>query len=65
MSEQDLKTIVAVAAKLGIDRWRLAYLIERGAVPEASVKAPGRRLLTHGDIEAIENAFVRFQTQQQ
>ncbi len=65
MSEQDLKTIGAVAAKLGIDRWRLAYLIERGTVPEASAKVPGRRLFTPGDVEAIEDALVRFQAQQQ
>ena len=57
MIEQDFKTIGAVAAKLGIDRWRLAYLIERGTVPEASVKIPGRRLFTPSDIEAIEDAI--------
>lgn len=57
MSKQDFKTIGAVAAELGIDRWRLAYLIERGAVPEASVKIPGRRLFTPSDIEAIEDAI--------
>jgi len=57
MSEQDFKTIGAVAEQLGIDRWRLAYLIERSTVPEASVKIPGRRLFTPSDIEAIKDAL--------
>jgi len=65
VSEQNLKTMRTVNATLGIDRWRLVYLIERSTVPETSVKVPGRRLFTPGVIEAIENAFVRFQAQQQ
>ena len=65
MSEQDLKTIGAVAAEVGLDRWRLAYLIERGTVPEASVKVPGRRLFTPGDIKAIEDALASLRAQEQ
>jgi hypothetical protein len=34
-------------------------------VPEASVKMLGQRLFTPGDIEVIEDAFIRPQTQQQ
>ncbi len=58
------KTIGAVAAELGVDRWRLAYLIERGKAPDASVKVPGRRLFTPGDVAAIKAALAMIQDKQ-
>ena len=61
----ELKTIGVVAAELGLDRWRLAYLIERGTVPEASVKVPGRRLFTPSDVEAIQDALACLQAKEQ
>jgi len=54
---EKMKTIGEVASEVGIDRWRLAYLIERGQVPGASAKVPGRKLFTEGDIRAIKEAL--------
>jgi DNA-binding transcriptional MerR regulator len=47
------------AARLGLPRWRLAYLIERGAVPGPSVQVPGRRLFSQSDLQAIRQALRR------
>ena len=55
--EAELKTIGPVASMLGIDRWKLAYLIERGEVPDASVKVPGRRLFTQQDVRLLRRAL--------
>ena len=46
-----------VAEELGISRWQLAYLIERGVVPDASFRVPGRRLFTNEDVERIRRAL--------
>jgi hypothetical protein len=46
-----------VAAELGIPRWRLAYLIERGDVPGPSLQVPGRRLFTDQDVASIRRAL--------
>jgi hypothetical protein len=51
------RTIGNVATALGIPRWQLAYLIERGAVPGASFQVPGRRLFTDGDVDRIRLAL--------
>ena len=51
-------TIGSVAELLGIPRWKLAYLIERGTVPGASLHVPGRRLFTDADVEAIRRALL-------
>ena len=52
-------TIGAVATLLGIPRWRLAYLIERGAVGGPSLQVPGRRLFSTGDVEKIQQALAK------
>jgi hypothetical protein len=46
-----------VAARVGLPRWRLLYLIERGAVPGPSVQVPGRRLYTATDVDHIAEAL--------
>jgi hypothetical protein len=46
-----------VAARLGVPRWRLLYLIEKGVVPGPSVQVPGRRLFTPADVERIAQVF--------
>jgi DNA-binding transcriptional MerR regulator len=51
------RTIGAVADELRIPRWRLAYFIERGEVPDATVHVPGRRLFTAEDVERIRRAL--------
>jgi len=53
------RTIGAVADDLKIARWRLAYLIERGEVPDATVHVPGRRLFTAEDVERIRRALAK------
>lgn len=53
------RTIGAVAAEVGLPRWQLAYLIERGDVPDASCQVPGRRLFTGEDVEAIRRALAK------
>jgi len=59
MTETEYRTIGAVAAELGVPRWRLAYLIERGDVPGPSLHVPGRRLFTEADVEKIRLALVK------
>jgi hypothetical protein len=59
MSEPDYRTIGPVAAGLGMPRWQLAYLIERGEVPGPSLVVPGRRLFTDADVENIRLALTR------
>jgi DNA-binding transcriptional MerR regulator len=59
MTGTEYRTIGAVAAELGMPRWRLAYLIERGDVPGPSVQVPGRRLFTESDVEQIRRAFAK------
>lgn len=44
------RTIGKVAAELAVPRWWLAYLIERGDVPDPSLEVPGRRLFTNDDV---------------
>jgi DNA-binding transcriptional MerR regulator len=57
MPDHVYSSIGAVAARLGIPRWRLAYLIERGDVPGPSFQVPGRRLFSEEDIERIIQAL--------
>jgi DNA-binding transcriptional MerR regulator len=54
---KDYRTLGEVAAELGLPRWRLAYLVERGAVPDAALRVPGRRLFTADDVERIRQAL--------
>lgn len=42
-----------VAKKLGMPRWRLAYLIDRGDVGGPAVVVPGRRLFSEQDVDRI------------
>jgi DNA-binding transcriptional MerR regulator len=55
-----LQTIGEVAKELQIDRWRLAYLIERGTLPDATVKVPGRRLFAPTDVTALKTALEQY-----
>jgi hypothetical protein len=50
-------TIGPVAERVGIPRWRLAYLIERGDVPGPSLQIPGRRLFSEEDVDHIRAAL--------
>jgi hypothetical protein len=45
------------ALKVGLARWRLLYLIEKGEVPGPSLQVPGRRLFTAEDIRSIARAL--------
>jgi DNA-binding transcriptional MerR regulator len=53
----DYHTTGKVAAQLGIPRWWLAYLIERGDVPGPSLQVPGRRLFSDDDVGRIRKAL--------
>ena len=53
-------TIGTLAELLGIDRWRVAYLIERCILPEASVTVPGRRLFSEKDVERVKQAYSEY-----
>jgi DNA-binding transcriptional MerR regulator len=59
MVDAHYQTIGHVASLLGVPRWRLAYLIERGEVPGPSLQVPGRRLFTEDDIARIRSALAR------
>jgi len=50
-------TIGQVAREVGMSRWRLAYLIERGELPPPSAEVPGRRLFSPEDVEKIKHAL--------
>jgi DNA-binding transcriptional MerR regulator len=57
MPAERYRTSGAVAEAVGIPRWQLAYLIDRGVVPDASIRVPGRRLFTEEDVERIRRAL--------
>ncbi len=57
MSTPQYLTTGEVATELGIPRWRLAYLIERGELPSPSARVPGRRLFTDDDVTRIRRAL--------
>jgi DNA-binding transcriptional MerR regulator len=59
MTETRYYTIGPVATRLGVQRWWLAYLIERGDVPGPSLQVPGRRLFSEADVEQIQQALVK------
>lgn len=48
----------AVAKRVGLERWKFMYLVERGDLPGPSMKVPGRRLFTEADIQKIEAALL-------
>ncbi len=53
----EMHTSGAVAAAVGLPRWKLVYLIERGTLPPPSFNVPGRRLFTDADVRAIRQAL--------
>lgn len=55
--EENLYTSGAVASRVGVPRWRLLYLIEKGLLPGPSLQVPGRRLFTAGDLQHIARTF--------
>jgi DNA-binding transcriptional MerR regulator len=57
MLNETYSSIGSVAERVGMPRWRLAYLIERGDVPAPSFQVPGRRLFTEQDIDRIVQAL--------
>jgi DNA-binding transcriptional MerR regulator len=57
MTTTRYSTIGAVADRLAIPRWKLAYLIDRGDVPGSSQQVPGRRLFSEADVERIREAL--------
>ncbi len=57
MLNETYSSIGSVAERVGIPRWKLAYLIERGDVPPPSFQVPGRRLFNEQDIERIIQAL--------
>jgi hypothetical protein len=48
-----------VAAQVGVPRWRLLYLIDKGEVPGPSLQVPGRRLFTADDVQRIADALAK------
>jgi hypothetical protein len=47
----------AVAAAVGLERWRLLYLIERRVVPGPSLVVAGRRLFSDDDVDRIRRCL--------
>lgn len=57
MINETYSSIGSVAERIGIPRWKLAYLIERGDVPAPSFQVPGRRLFSEQDVVRIIQAL--------
>jgi DNA-binding transcriptional MerR regulator len=57
MNKQEMYGTGEVAGILGIPRWRLLYLLERGVLPEATSSIAGRRLFTETDVERLRAAL--------
>ena len=53
-SEKALLTTGELARQLGIQRYQLMYLLETGCVPDARVRAGGRRLFTAAEVSQAE-----------
>jgi len=51
--EKRYLTIGELAGQLGVERWKLAYWIERGRLPPPSTTVPGRRLFSAEDVARI------------
>lgn len=47
------------ARQVQVPRWKLIYLLERGAIPGPSIELPGRRLFSAADIDRIREALTR------
>lgn len=48
-------TIGQVAREIGVPRWRLAYWLERGDLPQPTLTVPGRRLWSREDVERVKS----------
>ena len=57
MSSKRMFTTGEVAGRLGVPRWRLQYLVERGVVPGPSQQVPGRRLFSEEDVTNLRAVF--------
>jgi hypothetical protein len=57
MAAGSYSTFGSVPERIGIPRWRLARLIERGNVLGPSLQVPRRRLFSNGDVERIRGAL--------
>lgn len=49
----NLYTTGQVATRLGVERWRLQYWVERKMIRGPTASVPGRRLFSDADIEHI------------
>lgn len=49
----------AVARRVGLERWRLLYLLDSKQLPEPSFNVSGRRLFTAEDVRLIEAALAQ------
>lgn len=54
MRSDVFKTTGEVARLLGIPRWKLSYLLDRGVLNEPELSVPGRRLFSEGDIARLK-----------
>jgi DNA-binding transcriptional MerR regulator len=59
VDEKQLLSSGEVARELGIARWQLLYLIERGTVPGAGQKVAGRRLFSPEDLRQVRSELER------
>jgi hypothetical protein len=59
MPSMNYQSTGALAAQLGIPRWRLAYLIEHGDLPGPSIQVAGRRVFSDADVERIRAALAK------
>ena len=50
------------AQRLGLPRWRLLYLIEKGVIPGPSRTLPGRRLFSEQDVKNAQDVLKQHQT---
>ena len=49
----------AVAQRVGLERWRLLYLLDSKQLPQPSFNVSGRRLFTAEDVRLIEAALAQ------
>ena len=57
MAQNQLLSTGGVAEVLGLPRWKLLYLLDRGTVPGPSFRIACRRLFTGEDIAQIRVAL--------
>lgn len=54
----------AAAKQLGIERWKMLYLIEKRKLPDASLSVAGRRLFTTGDLDRMACALAQLESEE-